>query len=395
MAITEGCTAATPVVFVVDASVAVTGAFVSVRNIANVLRGSARVVLILPAESDIDDTELADFWAVHRLRLGRLKKSIPSLLFYVPCVLVSSWQISRLMRASGATRLQINDFYLPHGAVCRVLGFRGRVVTWVRIDPARFGRIISTAFLYLASLSSDRLVAVSKFIQSRLSAVAATTLVYDCAQRTSMTPECQSVARVRRLVYIGNYIPGKGQDDALAVFASLARDFPDVVLEFWGGDMGLQKNREYRKSLQEAAVRLAVSDRTQFYDFAKDTGAVLRGAYAALNFSRSESFSMTVLEAASQGLPVVATRSGGPAEIISDGVTGLLVAVGDRTGMESALRSLLRAPEIARALGHAAREDTQNRFSVDQFISGVSSALDLHACERRQQLDRMQIPRGC
>jgi glycosyltransferase involved in cell wall biosynthesis len=85
------------------------------------------------------------------------------------------------------------------------------------------------------------------------------------------------------------------------------------------------------------------------------------------------SFGMVLLEAMSSGTPVVATRLPGFAEVMEDGVHGLMVdSPDDATGFAAALDSLLDSPERARALGAAGR----NR-AVDTFaFSEVGDALE-------------------
>ena len=55
------------------------------------------------------------------------------------------------------------------------------------------------------------------------------------------------------------------------------------------------------------------------------------------------------------GLPVIATDSGGPAELIEHGVNGLLYPAGDREALASALVTLARNPELRMRLGVAAK----------------------------------------
>jgi glycosyltransferase involved in cell wall biosynthesis len=372
-----------PTVYVVDASIAITGAFVCARNQARMLVGEAHVVLVLPSQSAISEVELVDFHVVRRAQLGDLRKTLPALLRYLPQVVISSWQLCRWMKEDGASRLQFNDFYFTQLVFCRIFGFRGHVVTWVRTDPRRFGRLISRIGLRMVSLCSDNVNAVSKFIQSTLGPGTPSQLVYDCLVRASQPdPQAGCVGR-QRLVYVANYIAGKGQDDALECFAAISSMYPDMTLEFWGGDMGLDKNRQYRDALVERCIALGLQQRVHFGDFLTDPRSALAGAYAAMNFSHSESFSMTVLEASAAGVPVIATRSGGPSEIIADGVTGILVPVRDRNAMVAAMRLLLDDEAKARAMGDKGREFVEQAFAPSEFRSKLLATLCLSDWARR------------
>lgn len=365
-----------PVIYLLDGSVAVTGAFVCARNIARALAGRARVVLVLPRHSTIPDIEARDFAGVRRLPLVPLRRSVRSVLAYVPALVAASVALRWRMRRDGACILIVNDFYLMHGTLCRITGYRGRILTWVRIDPAAFGAWLSGLWLRLAALSSDRIVAVSRHILGRLPQGLRADLLYDALD--SLSEGSQLASRgPGRFVFIGNYIPGKGQDHAIEAFAALALDHPDVTLDFFGGDMGLPKNQAYRDSLAERVAELEMKDRIRLHDFIADPGAARERALAALNFSASESFSMTVLEASGAGLPVITTRSGGPAEIIEDCVTGFVVPVGDIGAMTTAMRALADDPPRAAEMGAAGRERVAQMFSAETFRSGLFALLAL------------------
>jgi glycosyltransferase involved in cell wall biosynthesis len=89
-----------------------------------------------------------------------------------------------------------------------------------------------------------------------------------------------------------------------------------------------------------------------------------------LNFSEAESFSMTCAEAGFYGKPVIASKCGGPEEIIDDGKTGLLVQNKNRQQMEEAMLQLAAAlPEDRRMMGAAAKKYVTEKFSTEQFIN--------------------------
>ena len=91
--------------------------------------------------------------------------------------------------------------------------------------------------------------------------------------------------------------------------------------------------------------------------------------------SFEESFGLTLVEAGARAVPVVATRCGGPEEIVVDGVTGLLVPVGDAPGMAAAVGTLLDTPQRARALGRAGQWHVRRHFNLDTM---VTQHLDLY-----------------
>jgi glycosyltransferase involved in cell wall biosynthesis len=72
--------------------------------------------------------------------------------------------------------------------------------------------------------------------------------------------------------------------------------------------------------------------------------------------AKPESFGMVVAEAMAAGRAVVASRAGGPAELVEDGVSGLLFPPGSAAALVSCLRRLAGDEGIRAALGRAARE---------------------------------------
>jgi glycogen(starch) synthase len=79
--------------------------------------------------------------------------------------------------------------------------------------------------------------------------------------------------------------------------------------------------------------------------------------------SRYEPFGMVVLEGMLHGLPVVAAAVGGPAEILTEGVTGLLFPPRDAQSLAVRILRLLADPALRRRLGRAARRDAIRRWS--------------------------------
>ncbi len=141
--------------------------------------------------------------------------------------------------------------------------------------------------------------------------------------------------------------------------------------------MGLPKNMLYRDRLIALAANGPAGGRIEFRDTTDDLTADYAQAVAALNFSASESFSMTCLEASAAGLPVIATRCGGPEEIIAHGETGFLVAVGDIDAMATRIAWLLDHPVEAAAMGAAGRTLVQTRFSPIEARAAFSGLYGL------------------
>lgn len=84
--------------------------------------------------------------------------------------------------------------------------------------------------------------------------------------------------------------------------------------------------------------------------------------------SLAEGISNTVLEAMASGLPLVATRTGGNPELVEDGVTGRLVAVGDTASLADALAGYVREGHLRALHGKAGRQRAVEHFSLERMV---------------------------
>jgi glycosyltransferase involved in cell wall biosynthesis len=102
---------------------------------------------------------------------------------------------------------------------------------------------------------------------------------------------------------------------------------------------------------------------------------VLAEASLALVLSHRESFSLACLEASQCGLPVIATRCGGPEEIVDDGETGLMCDVGDIAGIATSMERLLYNPAAAAEMGARGATLVRQRFSQETFAAMLQKLL--------------------
>jgi len=148
---------------------------------------------------------------------------------------------------------------------------------------------------------------------------------------------------------VGRVHPWKGQDvlaralaePAMAQIGAVGVVAGDAIP---GGDAD--------ERLDALAADLGVQDRLVRLGFRDDVDTVLGAADAvAVPSTRPEPLGLVALEAGAAGLPVVASADGGVAEVVRDGVSGLLVAPGDPAALAAALARLAGDPEEAARLG--------------------------------------------
>jgi sugar transferase (PEP-CTERM/EpsH1 system associated) len=113
-----------------------------------------------------------------------------------------------------------------------------------------------------------------------------------------------------------------------------------------------------------------------------DIAEILRGLDVFVLPSLAEGISNTVLEAMATGLPVVATRVGGNAELVVDDVTGSLVAPADPEAMARVLAVYVQDPGMARRRGLAGRARVEREFSLPAMVDRYLSVYDQLVQER-------------
>jgi glycosyltransferase involved in cell wall biosynthesis len=122
-----------------------------------------------------------------------------------------------------------------------------------------------------------------------------------------------------------------------------------------------------RKSLQKAATRLGVKDEVQFQGFVSDMPAFLSQVDILVLPSLFEGFGVSVLEAMAAGKAVIASRVGGLEELVSDTVTGLLVAPRDVDGLARAIAKLAVDRALLREMGRKGRARLQANFTIERM----------------------------
>ena len=119
-------------------------------------------------------------------------------------------------------------------------------------------------------------------------------------------------------------------------------------------------------ALRRRASELALTDQdVQFLGFRADIPALLDLADFMVLPSLSEGLPLSILEAMSQGTPVVASAVGGIPEVITDAVNGLLVPPSDPDRLAGAIGTLFENPDLRRRVVAEARRTAESDFSFD------------------------------
>ena len=143
----------------------------------------------------------------------------------------------------------------------------------------------------------------------------------------------------------------------IEAFSKVAKSYPDWIVEFWGAD----ENKAYKTQLEFMVKQANLSDRVFFKSVTKDIESVLNTGDIYAMMSAMEGFGLSMAEAMSKGLPVIACNSwDGLTDLVQNNFNGILVQDNPQNIAEG-LRALMDDNEIRCKLGTSARE-SMKRF---------------------------------
>jgi len=312
----------------------------------------------------------ADFFA----QLAGLPERVDRL-----CALASEW---------GAELLHTNTIVTIEGAVAAArLGlphvWHSRSLFWPgHFPPAYFDHV--PFFFSAVDRLSDHIVCMSREIEREIPSdcrTAPRSVVldgFDMPESSAPAEARGAVARRygvetgdRLVACVGGIQRRKGQLDLVEAAAGVVSRFPNVVFVLCGeaGDA------EYHTRLCQRVEELRLGAHFRFPGFDRDVRGLLTHAELLVHPAHSEGFGLVILEAMAAGKPVVATRSGGPEEIVEDEVSGLLVPVGDSAALGAALRRILGSPSLAASMGRAAAARAR-QFTLEETARQIEGLYD-------------------
>ncbi len=178
--------------------------------------------------------------------------------------------------------------------------------------------------------------------------------------------------RAEAVLSVGRINDWKGHDILVEAIA-LLRDRGLIVPLRIAGDV-YPGGERYRLALEARVARLGLDTQVELLGFVDDVASLLAShAIFALPSVRPEPFGLALVEAMAHGMACVATAAGGPAEIVDDGRTGLLVPPGDALALAGAIQRLWRDRDLRTRLGRAAATEVRSRFGSDHEVDRIEA----------------------
>ena len=182
------------------------------------------------------------------------------------------------------------------------------------------------------------------------------------------------------IVCIANFTPTKGQRSIVDALPALAKRVPGLQAVLAGDGPELP-------SIRRRAEGLGLAGTVRFPGSVSEPWDLLQAADVFVLASEVEGLPLVVLEAMSEGVPVVATDVGGMPEAVIDGETGLLVPSRDAEALESAIARILGDPVAAARMRQAALVRFEQRFTMKRMLEAHRD-LYLRLADARDPHDR-------
>lgn len=358
------------------------------RTVQALDRDRIEPIVVAPAEGPLD-AALSEAGARRLVVPMQPLRTLPS-ASYQARYLAGFWPT--VLRLRAAIRAERPDLVHTNSLYCLYGGWAARLAgarhLWhVREIPPRAPGLTG-AYIRMVYALSDRVVFMTKDILGRFGAAAARSgksrVLYDALDlarwraepdRAALRAELGAAPEAPVALFVGRLDPWKGAHVFVEAALLLAARWPQARFVVCGGPpAGFEA---YAEGLSRRVGDAGRAEQIRFLGF-RPAGEPIARLMASSDVVchcsvNPEPFGLVVIEAMALGAPVVAARAGGPTEIVTDGVDGLLTEPGDPAALAAAVDSLFSDAARAEALKREARRTVAARFSQDRFSA------DLHA----------------
>ena len=171
---------------------------------------------------------------------------------------------------------------------------------------------------------------------------------------------------------IGRLCEWKGQHIFLRAAAKIQSEFPSARFKIIGAP--LFGEEAYAEELRQLSRSLGLENVVDFMGFRSDVRQLIPKLDLVVHASTTgEPLGQVILQGMAAGKPVIATAGGGVLEIVEDGVTGILVPMGDVDGMATAMRRILASADIGGEMGKLGRRRVEIRYTIQSTTREIEA----------------------
>ena len=266
---------------------------------------------------------------------------------------------------------------------------------------ARLARIPALWYQLGMPLTTSRLDRVATFLpalgiltcsqagadaQARMRPARPIKVVYPGVELERFDPSClDSAQEVRRRLglplegpligIVGRLQTWKGFHVLVEAMPRVLERFPDAHCVMVGGTHDLEP--DYPAQLKDKIVSLGLVQSVSMVGLQNNIPEWMQAMDVIIHASDNEPFGIVIIEAMALGKPVIAGNQGGPTEIITEGIHGLLTPYGDAQALASAILRYLDDPEFAAQRGISAQKRAQEFSTRNYAVNFVEAVKQL------------------
>ena len=283
-----------------------------------------------------------------------------------------------ILRLAGLFRKERVRIIHCHHPLTRIWGRLAGILSGVRLIFDHVHGVTGTGNRYIRAkewflgLFTTRTIAVSFFVRNFLIEEMGLnperiTVIYNGVDLNVFKPAINNTRKARKFISvcgISRLHPTKGFKYLLEAAPKILERFPNTRFIIVGDGPA-------KKDLMEYAKSLSIEGSVEFSGTRMDIPAILSAADILVHPSIREGLSLSVIEAHAMGIPVVATSVGGIPEIMSDGLSGILVGFGDADALAKAIVSLIENPDERKRFGENGVRIAQEKFDINDAVQKI------------------------
>lgn len=300
---------------------------------------------------------------------------------YPPYTLALGSKMAEVGKRQNLDLLHVH-YSIPHAAAaCLANGITGipYVVTLHGSDVTLLGS--DPSYLPANNYSieeADAVTSVSRFMareaKNRLGINKDITVIPNFVDEKKFSPPSNKLVkeRVKRdlvVIHVSNFRSVKRIQDLVYAMSIVIKNVPEARLMLVG-------DGPERHDVERLVSELGLREKVLMTGYRSDIPYLLNCSDVAVLCSETESAPLTLLEALSSGLPVVATKVGGIPEIIEDGRNGFLVPVKNPEEIAEKLLLLNADKELRLRLGSEARRTVLRKYTSEKIVGEYQKVYD-------------------
>jgi glycosyltransferase involved in cell wall biosynthesis len=381
-------------VVVVSPTAAFGGAERSLIELVRRVPASVRFTIVVPAPGPFAEQARAAGaaveivrWPTRLLGLGERARGVPSVRSLVGAAVVLPsfvWRM-RWRLAALAPTLVLSNGIKAH-VLAALAHLPGVPVVWYGREGLE-GRPVGSWVLRAVGRRCQACIAISSYVASEMRRVlprdvpiAVVPNLVDLEVHRPGLALPEDLAREEGSIWfgvVGALTPLKGQDLFLDAAAEVARHLPGARFVLVGGvPYDTEADFGFEPRLRAQVARLGLGDRVLLLGERQDAARLIANLDVLVQPNRGpEGLGRAILEAMASAVAVVAVDRWGPAELVRDGETGVLVPVGDVHALAAAMLRLGTDPALRARLGGAGRHWVTEAFDQRRILARFAAAL--------------------